>query len=35
MRYLRTEIVEHFGLSGEGHDFTTVAECVRRWFDRG
>ena len=33
--YLRTEIVEHFGLSGEGHDFTSVAERVRRWFDRG
>ena len=32
--YLRTEIVEHFGLSGEGYDFPAVAECVRRWFDQ-
>ena len=34
-RHLRTEIVEHFGLSGEGHDFTAAAERVGRWFDRG
>lgn len=34
-RYLRTEIVKHFGLSGEGYDFHEMTERVCRWFDRG
>lgn len=32
-RYLRKEVDEHFGLSADNYDFTSVAECVRRWFD--
>ena len=34
-RNLRTEIVNHFGLSSEHYDFLVVAKRLRAWFDRG
>lgn len=34
-RYLRQEIDEHFGLTGDSYDFKAVADRVCRWFDRG
>jgi hypothetical protein len=33
--YLRDEIVNHFGLSSEHHDFHAVAKRVKAWFDHG
>src|SRR5262245_59551130 len=32
--YLRKQIVDHFGLSPEHHDFQAAGEKVRNWFDR-
>jgi hypothetical protein len=31
--YLRTEIVEHFGLSPEYYDFVALARRIAKWFE--
>jgi hypothetical protein len=32
--YLRSELVEHFGLEPNIDEIEAVAACVRGWFDR-
>lgn len=34
-KYLRHQIVHHFGLSSADYDFTAVAKRVQAWYDRG